>query len=60
MMADDGIHLISSDTLTSGINIGYFQWREMGISSSFQLNISASDEQSLSGVSLPEYCPFSD
>lgn len=52
MKADDGIHLISSDTPSSGINVEYCQWREMGISSSFHLNISAGDKQSLRGVSL--------
>lgn len=52
MKADDGFCLISFDTLTSGINVRYCQWREMGISSSFHLNVSASDKQSLRGVSF--------
>lgn len=51
MKVDVGIHLISSDTLTSG-NVGYCQWREMGISSSFNLNVSAGDKQSFRGVSF--------
>lgn len=52
MKAGVGIHLISSDTLTSGINVGYCQWREMGISSRFHLSVSAGHKQSLRGVSF--------
>lgn len=36
----------------SGISVGYCQWREMGNSSSFHQNVSASKKQSLRGVSF--------
>lgn len=52
MKADVGIHLISSDTLTSGVSVEYCQRREMGIFSRFHLNVLAGDKQSLRGVSL--------